>query len=96
MDAGQLQGTFLSHGKSVTAIDFSPDGRWIASADEGGSLKVRERETGDVIFENTFVEFQRGIRGLRFHPNKPHLAIRESAATALIRANLGHPLKEAT
>jgi WD40 repeat protein len=40
------------HDGPVVSIDISPDGRWVASGGEGGSVKVWDRHTGKLRFSH--------------------------------------------
>ncbi len=46
----------ISHNAPVTAIDFSNDGKWLATADSGGVVKVSSVSSGEVFFEATAYE----------------------------------------
>ena len=52
---GKQQLTFSGHGKGVRngGIAFSPDGKWVASSGNDGTVQVWEAETGKVIFKLT-------------------------------------------
>jgi WD40 repeat protein len=41
------------HPSDVESVGFSPDGKWLLSGDTSGILKVRNAETGTVLWETT-------------------------------------------
>ena len=47
--------TFSGHGKGVrsSGIAFSPDGKWVATSGNDGTVQVWEAETGNVVFKLT-------------------------------------------
>ncbi|MFH4980109.1 hypothetical protein AB6A40_006818 [Gnathostoma spinigerum] len=60
-----------AHSASITAIDFSPDGKWIASADEAGYLKIWDVMTCGLI---DVMKFPSYCTSLHFSPSGKYLA----------------------
>jgi WD40 repeat protein len=68
---GAQRQNLLGHSAPVSHIAFSPDGRWIASADHAGMVKLWEAQTGAPKGEMK----AKGAEGLRFSPDSRLLAI---------------------
>lgn len=50
-ETGEIFGTsYDSHNSTLTATAFSPDGRWMASADAGGAIHIWDVASGNYLF----------------------------------------------
>ncbi|NPC85483.1 hypothetical protein HPC49_45735, partial [Pyxidicoccus fallax] len=65
----------------VVAVDWSPDGRWLATADWGKQLLVLEADTGALVARVPDNVVPLVYEELRFHPTRPVLA---AAARGLV------------
>ena len=69
---GELQHTVDKHLDWVTAVRFSPDGKYLASADRNGGIHVREADTAGIVFE--LVEHKVRVTSLAWRPDSKMLA----------------------
>ena len=60
----------LHHDARVNAVSFTPDGRYLASASEDGSLRVWDYATGQVI---SYLKLEKPATSLKFGPNADEL-----------------------
>ncbi len=65
----------ISHNAPVTAIDFSNDGKWLATADSSGVVKVSSVSSGEVVFEAAAYE-NNSCDTIEFSPDGMRLATR--------------------
>jgi WD40 repeat protein len=73
VETGQKLLEIPCHPQGAGAVDFSPDGKWLASGGLGdGCIQIRQADTGKIVTECTGV--RAGIGVLAFHPNKAILA----------------------
>src|SRR5438067_6079242 len=56
----------LRHGQVITAVAFSPDGKWIASGSQEGAVRVWDTEGKEVA---AWTRHQRPVHGLAFTPD---------------------------
>jgi serine/threonine protein kinase/WD40 repeat protein len=75
---GPYQGIYRVHVRPVTHIVASPDGRLIASAEEGGNIQVWEPHTGHTISSYTghqeTLRHQGSINALHWSPDGEYIA----------------------
>ena len=69
---GKLLHTVDKHLDWVTAVRFSPDGKYLASADRNGGIHVREADTAGIVFE--LVEHKVRVTSLAWRPDSKMLA----------------------
>ncbi|MFP2925509.1 InlB B-repeat-containing protein [Pyxidicoccus sp. 3LG] len=62
----------------VSALDWSPDGRWLAVSDWGQSLLVLDASSGVLVAEVPGAVPNTGHRDVRFHPTRPEFAVASS------------------
>eukprot|EP00798_Chlamydomonas_sp_ICE-L_P005735 gene5735-6025_t len=64
--------TYKGHKKGVTHVQFSPDGKWIASGCQDGEIKLWDVVAGRMISD--FQGHTHPVTGLEFHPDEYLLA----------------------
>lgn len=67
--------TLTGLGDQVIAVDWSPDGRWLAVSNQAGSLLVVEVETGRLVASVRVGGSGLRSEELRFHPTLPEVAM---------------------
>ncbi len=60
------------HDGPVTDLQYSPDGRWLATASADGTVHVRDAETGETV--HTLTDFGSEVFGLAWAPDSRRLA----------------------
>jgi WD40 repeat protein len=68
----KLMGILDGHGDSVNSIAFSPDGRFIASGSDSGTIQMWDVQTGQIV--TTFVGLTNTVFSVAFSPNGRILA----------------------
>lgn len=86
--------TFILHGhkKGVTAVKFSPDGKWIASASADCTIKIWDSQTGRL--EHTMEGHLAGVNAISWSPDSTMLASGSDDKTIrlwIISTGLAHP-----
>lgn len=74
--------TLSGHETRLRAVAYSPDGRYLATGDEGGTVLVRDSHSGDVLYS---ISVNGGAISLAFSPIYPHLAIGTDRAAVVVR-----------
>ncbi|XP_025415743.1 katanin p80 WD40 repeat-containing subunit B1 isoform X2 [Sipha flava] len=60
-------GMYKGHDSSISSLKYSPDGLWIASGDESGSVKIWDLRVGRMI--HAFDKLHKGtVTSIQFHP----------------------------
>lgn len=71
-DSGAQTGAVDTHPAPVTAVAFSPDGRWMVSADASGTVFIWSVETGE--WDHLLEGADSGIASVAFSPDGRRLA----------------------
>lgn len=74
--------TLRGHGEAVTSVDFSPDGRYIASGSKDKTIKIWDAETGNEI--STLQGHLGDVFSVCFSPDSHHLVSGSADATTKI------------
>ncbi len=69
---GKILNTVDKHLDWVTAVRFSPDGKYLASADRNGGIHVREADSAGIVFD--LVEHKVRVTSLAWRPDSKMLA----------------------
>lgn len=79
----ELSGVLVGHAGNVKAVRWSPDGQWIASADEVGVVRLW---TADGAPVRIFEEHEAPVRSVAWHPDSQQLATASLDGTIRIQA----------
>jgi WD40 repeat protein/energy-coupling factor transporter ATP-binding protein EcfA2 len=71
LQASQLQMTLAGHDGPVTAVTFSPDGRFIATGSSDTSVRLWDAATGQTLF--TLQDHERAVNDVAFSPDGSRL-----------------------
>ena len=71
VSAGKIVQRLIGHTSSITAITFTLDGRYIATAAEDGSIRTWDPTTGTALYVNR--DFTGAVTAMRFHGGRPQL-----------------------
>ena len=69
---GELVHDLPGHEGPVAAVEYSPDGAWVATASVDGTVQFRDARTGETV--HTLAEFGTEVRALAWTPDSRRLA----------------------
>ncbi len=82
VDDLSLLATLTGHETRLRSVAYSPEGRYLATGDEGGAVRVRDGHSGDMLYS---IHVDGGAISLAFSPLYPHLAIGTDRAAVIVR-----------
>ena len=81
--------SFLAHDSAVTAVTYSPDGKFLASASADRSVKIWNTQTGDLL---QTIQFEKDTWDVAFSPDGKILAISTYTQTVGVDPESGQQL----
>jgi WD40 repeat protein len=72
VSAARVLGRISDHSGLIVDAGYSPDGRWLATAGNDGTVKIRAADSGEVLQTHTYEDSF--VPALAFSPDGEHLA----------------------